>query len=109
MPIRKKVKQPKEPGNVEPLVIAFGSARPALVAQLINAGAEIPFDVSIVMKMMCSSLKTITGEYHKKVMEDGLNALQELVFGTGDSLFHNPNYIKARRAKRRGNYTIMEN
>ena len=98
-----KTKVPQGMTNVEPIVMAIGSQQPALVAQLINAGAKIPYTCTGALHQMRQQKTTISSNMKKKVTDKEINALEELV-NVNVSLRDDVHYTKARIAERKGKF-----
>jgi len=89
--------------NLEPIVMAVGMQRPTLVAQLINAGARIPYFCMEVLDSMRERKATLNPNSKKKVTDEEIKVLDELVH-VNISLRDDSNYAKARVAERKGKY-----
>ena len=87
-----------------PLMMAISSARIALVAQLVNAGVNIPLIMGARMIAQMRKTKfTATPGYVRKVSDEEMDVMYEVINVNSD-LKHNDEYRKARVAERKGKF-----
>ena len=87
----------------EPIVMAIGMQMPALVAQLVNAGARIPYSCMTALANMRERKTTLNINRMEKVTDEEIKVLDELVH-VNASLRDDSNYAKARVAEQKGKY-----
>jgi|AntRauTorckE5430_2_1112549.scaffolds.fasta_scaffold02821_1 hypothetical protein len=91
-----------------PLFIAIGSMRNSLVAQLVNAGAEVSTMQMVILQQIRSTKQLITTDRQRTVTDEELDEAEEMILKNRfHPLLQGANkYSKAQRAERRGDYRL---